>query len=430
MSKILKHTNLKPNDIQEIITKMPSNLILYGNILLFIIIGIIIMLGYFVKYPDIIVSQAIVTTSIPPQKIYSKVTSKIDSIFVHNQQKIQPNQPLLILTSSADYESVYYLKTILDTLDIQGDISDFILKESTNWVLGDIEHYFSEFETNYLRYQLYKKLKPLSNDEFTDNKSVFELNNQLKELNLQHTIHGSELYIKRNKLQRSKQLFDKGIISALEFEKEQVEFLNAEGNLKEYDLQKSRLNSSISSARNKYKSTIIEKATNDVNLYKEALQSLQNLKRSIKDWELIFVLQSDISGNISFLDNWTSYQILKENSLIFTVIPDKPSQIIAKLKTPLKNSGKIKMGQKVIITLLNYPEEEFGSLIGYITSISSIPDDDGLYFIHVALPERLITTYHTEIEFKQEMTGSAEIITDDQRLLEKIFFQFKKKMRR
>jgi|26BtaG_2_1085354.scaffolds.fasta_scaffold00089_30 multidrug efflux pump subunit AcrA (membrane-fusion protein) len=430
MSKTLKNTDLKSNDINEIITKMPNNLVLFGNIIVFITIMVIIILTWFIKYPDIIKSEAMITTSIPPQKIYSNVTSKIDTIFVKDKQKILPNQPISILINSADYKSVYFLKAVIDTLDIQNDISDFILINSMNWALGEIEVSFSEFESNYLQYQLYKKLNPFSNEVWANSKSLLELNNQLTELNSQHIIYNSELNFRKNKLHRSKLLFDKGIISASEYEKEHVDYLNAEGNSKNFDLQKSQIKTSINNVKNVSRATIIERENKDINLYKETLQSLQNLKRTIKDWEMKFVLQSDISGTVSFLDYWAEYQTVNKNHLIFTVTSDKNSEFIAKLKTPVRNSGKIKIGQRVNITLLNYPEAEFGSLIGNVKSISSIPDENGFYLINVSLPEKLITTYNQEIEFKQEMRGHAEIITEDLRLIEKIFHQVKNKMAR
>ena len=43
----------------------------------------------------------------------------------------------------------------------------------------------------------------------------------------------------------------------------------------------------------------------------------------------------------------------------------------------------------------------------------------------MSLPNILITTHDKEIEFKQEMQGVAEIITEDLRLIERVFYQFK-----
>ena len=111
--------------------------------------------------------------------------------------------------------------------------------------------------------------------------------------------------------------------------------------------------------------------------------------------------------------------------MVFTIIPSQNSSYIAKLKTPILNSGKLKVGQKVNISLENYPETEFGYLVGTLNKISTIPDSEGFYMLDVKLSNKLKTSYNKEIEFKQEMIGSAKIITEDLRLIERFFYQFK-----
>ncbi len=95
------------------------------------------------------------------------------------------------------------------------------------------------------------------------------------------------------------------------------------------------------------------------------------------------------------------------------------------MKAAALNSGKIKISQKVNIKLQNYPETEFGMLTGRVATISLTPDKEDLYLVDVSLPAKLITSYHKEIEFQQEKRGTAEIITEDLRLLERFFYQFK-----
>ena len=115
---------------------------------------------------------------------------------------------------------------------------------------------------------------------------------------------------------------------------------------------------------------------------------------------------------------------------MFTIIPNENTSYIAKLKTPAQNSGKIKIGQSVNIKLENYPDTEFGVLNGRIKNMSLIPDKEGFYIIDVLLPKKMMTSYNKEIDFKQEMRGTAEIITEDLRLIERFFYQFKELLNR
>ena len=116
--------------------------------------------------------------------------------------------------------------------------------------------------------------------------------------------------------------------------------------------------------------------------------------------------------------------------MVFIILPAETSSFIAKLKTPSQNLGKVRIGQTVNIKLLNYPDYEFGVLKGKVNHISEISNKDGFYTIDVSLPKKLITSYNKEIEFKQEMRGTAEIVTEDLRLIQRFFYQFNKIIKR
>ena len=122
---------------------------------------------------------------------------------------------------------------------------------------------------------------------------------------------------------------------------------------------------------------------------------------------------------------WHKNQTINNGDYVFTIIPKNHSSYICKVQAPVLNSGKVKIGQGVNIKLSSYPDNEFGVLKGTVKDISLVPNNEGLYLIDVKLPKKLVTTHSKEIEFKQEMQGIAEIITDDLRLIERIFYQLK-----
>lgn len=75
--------------------------------------------------------------------------------------------------------------------------------------------------------------------------------------------------------------------------------------------------------------------------------------------------------------------------------------------------------------LFNFPDREFGVLRGKVSNISLVPDKDGNLLIDVSLPKGLESSYKKQIPFQQEMKGSADIVTEDLRLLERILYQFR-----
>ncbi|MBP93063.1 MAG: HlyD family secretion protein [Flavobacteriaceae bacterium] len=430
MPEQLEHIELRSEEVQEILTKVPHWMIRWGNLLFLGLILLILFITWFVKYPDIIVSEALITTQIPPQKEYAKITGELNAILVVDNQNVESRQPLAILENTANYKDVFILKTVIDTITVNSKSFYFPIDSLPLLFLGDIESHYAVFENSYIQYQLNKEFEPFSNEALANSYSISELNSRLQSLQSQKEINKIELDFKNKDLQRSETLFEKGVISAQDYENKQLEFAQAERNYKNFESSISQIREGISNAKNTSKGTEINRIKEEMILLKNVIQSFNQLKKAIKDWEYQYVLQSNIEGKVAFLNYWNTNQTVNQGDLVFTIIPNKNSSFIAKLKTPAQNSGKIKIGQRVNIKLENYPDTEFGVLNGLVNNISIIPDKDGLYLIDVKLPEKLMTSYNKEIDFQQEMRGSAEIITEDLRLIERFFYQFKEILKR
>ena len=192
----------------------------------------------------------------------------------------------------------------------------------------------------------------------------------------------------------------------------------------------SQLKSSINDLNRNSKTTTINENKEKVNLDRNVIQAFYQLKKAIKDWELNYVLRSSIDGKVTFLQLWSVNQTVTSGDNVFAIIPSNETNYIGKLKAIAQNSGKIKVGQEVNIRLANYPDREFGIIKGKVKSISLTPDKDGNLLIDVSLPNGLKTSYKKDIAFQQEMSGNADIITEDLRLLERLLYQFKEVFRR
>jgi len=426
MPNKLEEIELRSEEVQEILSKIPNWMIRWGSTLFFALILLVLSISWLVKYPDVLENETVITTQIPPQKEFAQITGKLDSIYVQESQTVEKNKVLAVLENSATTEDVYYLKSILDTLKIKERIIDFPINEIPILLLGEIETAYATFENNYTEYELNKALRPFNNEAMANQVSLNELKVRLQNMQSQYTLNQSELKLKLKNLERNKSLLDKGVISQLDYENNQLELLTAEKGLKNLEASISQTREAIGNANKNSKGTEITRTTEESKLLRNTLQSYNQLKKSINDWENLYVLKSEINGKVSFLNYWSNNQTVNQGDIVFTIIPMKNKSYVAKVRAAALNSGKIKVGQKVNIKLQNYPETEFGMLKGHVSHISLTPDKEGLYLVDVSLPKKLITSYHKEIVFQQEMSGTAEIITEDLRLLERFFYQFKK----
>ena len=417
--------NIYSEEVKDVLSKPPKFLFRWGNTMLCVFILLVLFLSWLIKYPDIVMAQATLTTEIPPQKEFARVSGKIDSLFVENFQEVKEGATLALIENTANYKDVIYLKSVLDTLNISKSSFYFPLDDMPMLFLGDIENEFSLFENNYVQYILNKESQSFLNNDLTNAYILSQSKYRLQTLKNQKKINEEELLYKQKDLNRAKTLFNKGVISAQEFENKKLEYLESERSYKSMRVSISQIKEDISNISNLKKQTSIDNTRDKTNLHKAVIQSLDQLKRAIKEWEFNYLFKSNLNGKVSFIKIWNKNQNINNGDFVFTIIPKNHSSYICKVQAPAINSGKIKREQNVNIKLSSYPDNEFGVLKGKVKDISLVPNSEGFYLVDVKLPNKLITTHGKKIEFKQEMKAVAEIITEDLRLVERVFYQFK-----
>ena len=412
---------IRSEEVREILTKMPHWMIQWGNLLLFFLVIALLGLTWLIKYPDIIEAETIITTTIPPHKVYARSTGKLDTILVQEGQMVQTNQLLGVIENTANWKDVLYLKKLLEKHPPKSANLFFPFDQLALIYLGEIEADFAQFETAYYNYYLYKKLKPYRNEQGALLSAQKELAARMDILLAQKALKESEINIQEKDLNRQRTLHKEGIISAIELENKEVAFLQAQQNLKSLNLSISQIKESIAMVNKDNRFTTINETKESTQFLNAVTRAYYQLKNSIQNWEINYLLQSEIPGKIALETPKNKYQIVKQEEVVFVVLPAKDSNLIARLKAPTLNSGKIKKGQAIQISLENYPELDFGIIESKVNHISLFPDEDGFYFIEGNLPTTLMTNYSIRIPFKQEMRGKAKIITKDLRLLERFF---------
>lgn len=410
-------------EVRDVLSDPPKAILRWGNTILFGFIMILLLISWFIKYPDIITTQIVITTNIPPEKLVAKVPGKIEAILVKDKATILKNTPLAVIENSANYKDVFLLKSIIDTIDI--DKSKFPFEKFNSTQLGEIESVFAQFQKESIADELNAKLQPYKVEGSAQNYEAIQLKERLSLLESQKSINQNELVLLKSDLDRYEKLYAKGIIASQEMEKQRLAYLQSQKNYKSFLSTISQLKSSLNELNRNSKTTQINESTATINLERNVVQAFLGVKKAIKDWELNYVLRSSINGKVSFLQLWAENQTVNTGDNVFAIIPKNENGYIGKLRAPAQNSGKIKMGQTVNIRLANYPDREFGMIKGSIRAISLTPDKEGNLLINVSLPQGLETSYKKQISFQQEMSGTADIITEDLRLIERLLYQFR-----
>ena len=410
-------------EVRDVLSDPPQAILKWGNTILLGFIALLLLLSWFIKYPDILTTQIVITTNIPPEKLVARTTGKLEVILVKDRMNVAKNTPLAVIENSANFKDVFLLKSIVDTIDINKNKFPFELLKSAQ--LGEIESFFAIFQKESIADDLNEKLQPYQVEGSAQSYEAIQLKERLSLLESQKSNNQSELILQKNDLDRYEGLFKKGIIAEEELEKHKLTYLQVDRSYKGLLSTISQLKSSLNELHKNSKTTQINENKENVNLQRNVIQAFYQLKKALKDWDLNYVLRSSIDGKLSFLQLWSVNQTVNAGDNVFAIIPTNESGYIGKVKAPAQNSGKIKVGQTVNIRLANYPDREFGIIKGFISAISLTPDKDGNLLINVSLTKSLETSYKKQIVFQQEMSGTADIVTEDLRLMERLLYQFR-----
>jgi HlyD family secretion protein len=147
--------------------------------------------------------------------------------------------------------------------------------------------------------------------------------------------------------------------------------------------------------------------------------NINSMLNSIYNWEKKYIIKSPISGIVSFHKYLAANSPVFQGDNIITVIPKESGKILGRLKIDKYGAGLVEVGQTIFLKLDNYPHSKYGMIKGKINSITLISTDNYFPAI-VELPQVLKTTSGMILPFQQNLTGSAEIITEDIRLIERI----------
>ncbi|MCB8995299.1 MAG: HlyD family efflux transporter periplasmic adaptor subunit [Bacteroidales bacterium] len=412
---------LKSEEVKEILGQIPHWIIRWGTILVFTFILMIFLGSWWFKYPDMVDASIVVTTENPPSNAVAHTSGKIMKLMVSDNEEVRAGQLLALIENPGNLDDIIRLRDELNTFQnqfesVKAGKSEFFRE---NFVLGDIQPLYANFLKQYNDYCQFLELDYYQQKVKSLNEEIGKYRDYSKRLTKQSMILKQEEELAARQFTRDSLVYRQGVIPESDYEKSKTFLLQ-----KQYAYEQSR----ITLASNEIQISQLSQQVLDLELRasEEAGKNRSGLNEAanklvagIADWEQKYVLKSTVNGIVSFTRIWSQNQDVEEGSLVMSVIPKQPGEIIGKLNLPLSGAGKVKVGQNVNIKFASYPYMEYGMVKGRVKGISLVASDNQ-YSVIVELPEGLKTGYGTELEFKQDMQGVAEIITNDRRLLERI----------
>ncbi len=416
---------IRSDEVQEILSAVPNWTIRWGITLIFTLIVILISLSWFVEYPDIISGSMVLTTENPPIRLVNKTSGKIRNLTLNEGDIVSEGQVIGTIESSVSNEEINWLRNYtleVEQLLLDSSFSLGIMK--SNYAFGDLQTAYNNLSKAcffYYKMQMNtyekEKMKTLSEKIKNYTKLQFITKRQIK-------ITKSELRNVKYVYDENLKLYNKETISKMELYNEESKFHQKQMELESLNKALAEQSINIDNLRQELRDLEFNYLDKISSLKKEIRLYLNNIQSGLENWELTYRLSSPIKGKLIYLSDWKNNQFIDANTPLFAVVPYDENYVV-NVQIPSQGYGKVKLGQKVRIRLNGYPVAEYGYLTGVINSLADI-STKGVYLAKVDLPKGLLTSYSIKVEFIPEMEGTAEIITDDLRVLKRLFIQFNK----
>lgn len=427
----------RSEEVQHIIERMPVRFGFWISMIVFFLFILMAVFGWLVRYPDVVSGQIVINSNTAPLKLVSNSYGKIKLNHIKSMDNVKEGQVIAYLENATNPIQVNFIDSLIKPYNPNSDsILALFQNLPKNFSLGELNIKYYAFSSalqqmiNFRDHHLYDK----------QGKSLHEI---LNEQQMAITSAEKRIIMAKNTLayvhkfySRDSTLFTKKVISESELDKTQMSYISSK------DAYQNALNNltvakqQIQQTESRLQELGVTKPEKEKELRIALISAYNDLTDNIKSWNQKYVFRAPFNGKVQFLKFYNENQFVQNGEQVFTIIP-KQTDLLGQVIVASQGSGKIKKGQEVIVKLDNYPYNEYGSVTGKVNSISlttstakTEKNEIETYQILVDFPNQLTTNYGTTLEAKAEAKGSAEIITNDRRLIERLFDNLKYVMKK
>ena len=417
------------DEVKEIISYRPHWIIRKGNIIFLIVLLLLLSLTWVISYPDVVTGKARLVALNAPKLVISKNEGKLEKLFVVNEQQVQAGQPLAYLQTTASHEQVIKLsewvnKIIAATKDQDlSAVEKFPLPPLIQ--LGELQPVYQEFQNvlfetkQIFRSGYYQKKKATLH---RDLQYLAQLKNTTYE---QKKLVEQDKQLQKKEYEAYESLAKDKVIAPLELNQYKSKLLGKEQSIEQINTQ---LTTSDLTSHNKRKELLdLDKQVLDQGQKFHSV--LLNLKSEIEKWMQQYIVMAPESGKVFFINSLQENELLANGQELF-YIQSTQSKFYCDLMVGQNGMGKLAQGQKVLLKTESYPSTQYGHIVGTISYISNLPSRRDSFLIKVDLPNGLRTNYNKEIFFRNNLSATADIITDDRKLFDRLLGNLKDILKR
>jgi HlyD family secretion protein len=285
--------------------------------------------------------------------------------------------------------------------------------------LGEIQNFYSIFMKNLSDINSYVSNDYYGNKIIALSEEIKATEEYIERLKIKEKLFAENRRLESSKYRRDSLLYANKVIPESEIEKSHQALIRINIELQQVRLDYSEKSIALAEKKQLIQDYKIRRVEEEDKLVSLLNESYLNLRAQLSIWNNNYLLKSPFDGIVTFTQFWNENQIVTKDEPVLNVVPYVTGSYVGRVKLKMQRSGKVKPGQSVNIKLSSFPYLEFGMVKGTVRTKSLVPSGDA-YIIEIDLPDGLTTLYGKKLEFTQNMSGTAEIVTEESRLIQKL----------
>jgi hypothetical protein len=419
----------RSEEVQAIIDRMPTQWSKWIALLVGILMGLVVLMGFLIEYPDTVDGEISVTASTAPVRLVAHTGGRI-YLLKPNKSMLNAGDVIAYVESGATYTHILLLDSMLEAAHFDAAKSASL---PDTFILGEVGAPYSSFLLACAQHQrlhtsnIYETMRENLRTKIASDTKVFV--NMGEELRLKHTM----LAYVREQLEKDSLLWQMKGMSEQDYRSRQNSYLSQLESM--VSLQSSRLakQSEISQNNLEIQRITLEEMESKEKALSELTTSKNALVNAINVWKEQYLQHAPVAGELEYLGFWRNSAFVQAGSELFSIIPLR-SDIVGEVEIPSYGSGKVEVGQVANVKISSYPHDEYGLIEGVVQSLSRMtnktPAKDGVgdvYLATISFPNGTVTNFGKELPLDFEAKGTVEIITKPKRLIERLFDNLKSK---
>ncbi|MFL5382213.1 MAG: HlyD family efflux transporter periplasmic adaptor subunit [Longimicrobiaceae bacterium] len=419
---------IRTEELDEILSAMPGGLLRWGTSAVFLTVAVLLGVSWFIHYPDVVKGKIALTTPTPPVRLVARTGGAVARVFAADGARVQAGDPLVLMRNPAELADVRAVSALLDRMEpaLRGAGAPPPLPAGAP-ALGTLQPSYASLQQAYADYRLardevfYAQKLAAAREQVTQQAAMRD------RATMQQRLLEAQLALSERNRARTRELVQRGLAAPADVDQAEADYLQKQVAVENGREALSGSQAQLASQR----AALLDLEQHRSDDAARALVALRNahhsLRAAITGWEQDNLLLAPVSGTVSYFRELRDNLFVGAAEPMVAVVP-QASGLVGRVTLNGAGAGKVKPGQRVIIRFESFPYREFGTVDGRVSRVSQLgfqPDsrtpDLTTYQVEVSLPRGLVTSYGRRLEFRQEMRGDVDVVTQDMRLFQRIF---------